>query len=126
METYIIRLRAGWECAAGDERGVTPSRLILPVRASTLPNGNLRLIRRFQCPPRIPDSMAILRLSRCPGISSIRLNGRPIGAVSSERSEIDVDLGHLGPRNELVIEANPPREDAEWGNVSLIFGRGDV
>jgi hypothetical protein len=62
-----------------------------------------------------------LRLSRCPGIHSAALNGRPIGPTWPDESEFDLTLPRLAPRNELVIEAEPPRTEAEWGEVSLTF-----
>jgi hypothetical protein len=72
------------------------------------------------------SATVVLRLSRCSGIRSVTLNGHPAGPTSPERSEFDLSLGHLAPRNELVIEAEPPREEAEWGDVSLIFGSGSA
>jgi hypothetical protein len=65
-----------------------------------------------------------LRLSRCPGIQSITINGRPISPTSPDRSEFGLSLPRLSPRNELVIEAEPPRSDVEWGAISLDFVSG--
>ena len=124
VDIHIIRLRAGWECAAPRSAEARSIRLILPARAASFPTGRLRLTRRFSRPPRAPDATAVLRLSRCPGIHSVHLNGNPAGPTSPEEAEFALSLGHLAPRNELIIEADPPRADEEWGIISLIFAAG--
>lgn len=121
MESHEIRLRGGWELQPAGAGGEASSRLALPVRAGSLPAGRLRLTRRFNRPPRVVGEPAILRLSECPGIHSVALNGRPIGPVSPDQSESELRLESLQPRNEVVIEAEPPRNVAEWGHISLIF-----
>jgi hypothetical protein len=124
MESHTIRLRGGWECAPVEAPDSGSTRLSLPARRESLPPGRLRLTRRFQRPPLAGDMTVLLRLSRCPGIRSITINGRPIGPTSPDRSEFGLSLPRLSPRNELVIEAEPPRSDAEWGAVSLDFVSG--
>lgn len=126
MDTHVIRLRGGWECEALESPGNGPVRLSLPVRVGALPTGRLRLIRRFNRPPRDVDSTVVLRLSRCIGIHSIVYNGQPVGPISPDHSEFELRLGHLAPRNELMIEAEPPRGDAEWGVISLTFASGSA
>jgi hypothetical protein len=121
VETHVIRLRGGWECASVESLGTGSIPLTLPARAESLPPGRLRLTRRFNRPPRVASAPVVLRLSRSRGIHSLAFNGRPIGPTSPDRSEFDLDLGDLAQRNELAIEAEPPREDTEWGLVSLIF-----
>jgi hypothetical protein len=56
------------------------------------------------------------------GVRLVLLNGRLVGPILAEQSEHELALGDLAPRNELVIEAEPPDGDAEWGIVSLVFG----
>lgn len=124
MEPHEIRLRGGWECTPADDRASEPARLALPARGSLLPAGRLRLARRFSRPPRVAEARVTLRFSRCPGIHSATINGRPIGPTSPGLSEFDLDLGILEPRNRLAIEAEPPRNDDEWGAISLVFEPG--
>jgi hypothetical protein len=122
LDVHEVRLRGGWECAPVDATDRTPSRLTLPIRADSLPAGRLRLIRRFNRPPRMPDDPVELRLRQVPGIESIRLNGLALGPISPECSEFDLAPGPLMPRNELAITAKPPRVEVDWGVISLIFG----
>lgn len=121
METHEIRLRGSWECQPAGAPGERSTRLSLPSRADSFPAGRLRLTRWFNRPPRAPDEPAILRLAVCPGIHSVTLNGRPIGLTSPDRAESELSLGPLEPRNELAIEAEPPRVADEWGRISLVF-----
>lgn len=97
------------------------ARLTLPARPDSLPAGQFRLVRRFNRPPLVECGPVVLRVSQAPGIHSVLLNGRPIGPISPERPDFDLELGSLAPRNELVIEADPPGRGPEWGVVSLIF-----
>src|SRR5262245_1402835 len=108
VDIHIIRLRAGWECAAPGGAEARSIRLMLPARADSFPTGRLRLTRRFNRPPRATDATAVLRLSRCPGIRSVHLNGQPAGPTSPEQAEFALSLGPLASRNELVIEADLP------------------
>lgn len=124
VNIHTIRLRGGWELLAAGGADGGSTRLTLPALADCLPPGRLRLTRRFNSPPRVVDAAVVLRLSRCPGIHSVALNGRPIGPTSPDRSEFELNLEQLAPRNRLIIEAEPPREHAEWGVVSLIFKLG--
>jgi hypothetical protein len=119
---HEVRLRGGWLCEADESIGRTSIRLTLPAPPHDLPAGRLRLIRRFQRPPRIEDEPAGLRLRRVSGIRSITLNGRPLGPISPDRFEYDWPLGVLEPSNELVIVADPVAAGDTWGLVSLIFG----
>ncbi len=121
MDIHVIKLRGGWECDAPGGPGITSARRSLPVRAETLPAGRLRLTRRFNRPPREPGSTVLLRLSRCPGIHSLTYNGRPLHPISPDRSDFELGLGQLAASNELVIEAEPPRGEVEWGLISLVF-----
>jgi hypothetical protein len=122
LDIHEIRLRGGWECAPAVEVGPAPSRLTLPIRADSLPAGRLRLTRRFNCPPRIAHDPVALRLQQVPGIEAVLLNGLPVGPISPGRSEFDLELGPLAPRNELVILAKPSGIGADWGVISLVFG----
>jgi hypothetical protein len=94
----------------------------LPAVAGALPPGRVRLIRRFQRPPRAADTPALLRVARGSGIVSLAMNGRPIGPASPDRPEFEVGLPPLAPRNELVVEAEPPRDSTDWGVFCLVFG----
>jgi hypothetical protein len=122
LDIHEIRLRGGWECSPSEGVGPAPSRLTLPSRADSLPAGRLQLTRRFNRPPRIANHPVALRLRQVPGIESVLLNGLPVGPISPERSEFDLALGPLAPRNELVILAKPPGMGADWGVISLVFG----
>jgi hypothetical protein len=82
----------------------------------------LRLTRWFNRPPRLADDPVALRLRQVPGIESVLFNGLPVGPISPERSEFDLVLGPVAPRNELVILAQPPGLEADWGVISLVFG----
>lgn len=122
MEPHAIRLRGGWTCSPLDDPAAGAARMTLPAASGSMPPGRLRWSRWFQRPPRAPDERAVLRLSRMPGIDSVTFNGHPIGPTSPGRSEFDLELGELLPRNELTIEADPPRDAGDWGDVSLVFG----
>ncbi len=121
MDAHEIRLRGGWESAAPDDSPSGKARLTLPARLESLPAGRVRLVRRFNRPPRIECGAVVLRVSQAPGIRSVLLNGRRMGPISPERPDFDLELGSLAPRNELVIEADPPGGGPAWGVVSLIF-----
>jgi hypothetical protein len=121
VETHEIQLRGGWEWDASDGPTAGPARLTLPTRWDPAAAGRLRLTRRFQRPPRRPDSQVVLRLGRAPGIRSILINGRPLGPISPELPGHEIALGTLAPRNELVLEIEPPRDDSDWGFISLVF-----
>lgn len=95
--------------------------MTLPIRSDSLPAGRLRLTRRFNRPPRAPSASVVLRFAQTPGISSVTLNGLPIGTPSPGCSEFDLSLGPLEPTNELSIEVEVPRGEGEWGIVSLAF-----
>jgi hypothetical protein len=123
MGKHTIRLRAGWTFSPLEAPGASvPGRGTLPANRGSMPAGRLRWTRRFQRPPRVPGESAVLCLSRMPGIVSVSLNGRPIGPTSPVASEFELELGELLPRNELTIEADPPRDAGEWGEVALVFG----
>jgi hypothetical protein len=109
-------------CDADEAIGRVSIRLTLPAPLHDLPAGRLRLIRRFQRPPRITDEPAGLRLRHVPGIRSITFNGRPLGPISPHRSEYAWPLGILEPSNELVIVVEPAAAGDTWGLVSLFFG----
>jgi hypothetical protein len=79
-------------------------------------------MRRFNRPPGIEDEPVHLRLRQVPGIRSVEFNGRPLGPISPKRTEFDLPLGPLEPRNELVIAAEPPGTEVDWGVISLVFG----
>jgi hypothetical protein len=121
LDIHEIRLRGGWECAPANDLGSVATRLTLPVRADALPAGRLRLIRRFNRPPRIADEPVGLRLRQVPGIESVLFNGLPVGPISPDRAEFDLALGPLAPRNELLILAQPPGLADSWGVISLVF-----
>jgi hypothetical protein len=124
LDIHTIRLRGGWElvAAGGPDRG--SARLTLPALADGLPPGRLRLTRRFNSPPRVVGATVVLRLSQCPGIHSVVLNRRSIAPASPDRAEFELSLPQLAASNTLIVEAEPPREHAEWGVVSLIFQSG--
>ena len=122
LDPHEIRLRGGWKCEPTDGLGREPTRLTLPAPQRSLPAGELRLTRRFHRPPGIETHPVRLRLRRVSGIQSVLLNGLPIGPISPERSEFELTLGKLAPRNELVMLANPAAADDEWGVISLVFG----
>ena len=121
MDPHEIQLRRGWEYAGSSDRLMAPTRLTLPTRWSATAAGRLRLYRRFQRPPRISYTRVVLRLLQSPGIHAIFFNGQPIGPVSSEHAEHEISLGLLDPRNELVLDVEPPSDGSEWGTISLIF-----
>jgi hypothetical protein len=124
VDIHTIRLRGGWELVATGSPEGGFMRLTLPALADGLPPGRLRLTRRFNRPPRVVCAAVVLRLSQCPGIHSVVLNGRPFVAASPDRSEFELSHVQLASSNTLIIEAEPPREHAEWGVVSLIFKSG--
>ena len=121
VETHEIHLRRGWEWAASEGPETGPVRMTLPTRWDPAVAGLLRLTRRFQRPPRIPDSQVILRIGEAPGIRSIRINGQPLGPISPDLPGHEILLGNLAPRNELVLEIDPPRDGSDWGFISLLF-----
>jgi hypothetical protein len=122
LDVHEIRLRGGWECVSAAGIGASPMRLTLPIRGDALPSGRLRLNRRFNRPPRVADVPVELRMRNVPGIESVLLNGLALGPISPEHPELDLALGNLEPRNELVILANPPGDAVDWGFISLVFG----
>lgn len=124
MDEHAIRLRGGWECLPLDRGEGRSARVTLPAAIGLLPPGRLRLLRRFQRPPRAADAPVVLRVDRGAGILSVSLNGRPIGPASPGRAEFELRLPPLEPRNELVIDAEPPPGDVEWGAFCLVFGPG--
>jgi hypothetical protein len=121
VETHEIHLRGGWEWAASDGPPTGPARLTLPTRWEPAAAGRLSLTRRFQRPPRSPDSRVVLRISRAPGIRSIHINGQPLGPLSPDLPGHEIVLDILAPRNELVLEIDPPRDGSDWGFISLVF-----
>jgi hypothetical protein len=121
LDTHEIHLRRGWEYAGSNDPLNARARLNLPTRWNSPAAGRLRLYRRFQRPPRMPDTTGVLRVRQSPGILAIFLNGRPIGPVSPEHAEHEIPLGVLDPRNELVLDVEPPTDGSEWGSISLIF-----
>ncbi len=121
MQTHEIRLRGGWACQSWGAPSAAPVRLTLPTRWSDSPRGRLRLSRRFQRPPLAPDEPAALRVQQSPGIRSITLNGRPVRTLPAGMDGFQVSLGGLEPRNELVLEVDPPADPADWGFISLVF-----
>ena len=124
MDEHTIRLRGGWECIAIDRGDAGPARLNLPAAGGSLPTGRLRLVRRFQRPPRAAGARSSCGCDRSSGILSLALNGHPIGPASPDRPKFEVNLPPLAPRNELVVEAEPPRGAADWGVFCLVFGGG--
>lgn len=120
VETHEIRLRGGWECGGADGLG-PKTRVSLPIELGTLPMGRLRLIRRFQRPPRVADEPVELRLRQVAGLESVQFNGRPIGPISPERAAYALELGPLDARNELVMVMERPGADGDWGLISLVF-----
>jgi hypothetical protein len=121
VETHEIHLRGGWEWAAAEGPPTGPARLTLPTRWARAASGRLRLTRRFQRPPRSPDNQVVLRLGRAPGIRAICINGQPLGPISPDLPGHEIMLGILAPRNELVLEIDPPRDGSDWGFISLVF-----
>lgn len=121
VEAHEIHLRGGWELDPPDGTPTDPARLTLPTRWVSDAPVRLRLTRRFQRPPGSPDSRVLLRISRSPGIRSIHMNGRPLGPFSLDLTGHETGLGPLAPRNELVLEIDPPRDGSEWGFISLVF-----
>lgn len=124
MEAHEIRLRGGWEFLPAGGPCEDTRRLTLPARPDCLPPGRLRLTRRFQRPPRVPGSTVRLRFSDSLGIHSVKLNGQAVGPPSPGMADFELELGPLAPANVLAIEAEPPRDVAEWGAVSLVFAEG--
>jgi hypothetical protein len=121
VDAHEIRLRGGWECAAPDESTSGTTRLTLPAPIDSLPAGRVRLTRRFNRPPRVESGPVVLRLLQAPGIRSVLLNGRPMGPISPACPDLELELGTLAPRNELVIEAEPRGPIPPWGAISLVF-----
>jgi hypothetical protein len=121
VETHEIHLRGGWEWAGSDGPPAGTARLTLPTRWDAAATGRLRLTRRFQRPPRRPESRVVLRIGCAPGIRSIVLNGRQFGPISPDLAGHEIVLGILASRNELVMEIDPPRDGLDWGFISLVF-----
>ncbi len=128
MPDHPIRLRGGWESYRPGSTTV-PERLTLPTRWDSDWPGRLRLLRRFGSPPIDPGQQALLLvLERVLGIHSIRLNDQEIPHVSPERSNYQIRLDGLPPRNVLILEVEPPSsqgpmndDDADWGFISLVI-----
>ncbi len=123
MEEHTIRLRRGWDCFQPDNPGTEPSTIALPAISGTLPQGRLLLRRRFGRPPRQPNAPVILQILGMPGLRSLSFNGRPIEAGSPDNPDFQADLGPLHLRNELTIEAHPPANASDWGDVRLVLAR---
>lgn len=123
MEGHTIRLRGGWDCLRPEQPTIDPVPVVLPTSSNAMPGGRLLLRRRFGRPPREPEASAVLRISGMPGLRSLTFNGRPIEVDSPASSDFETDLGPLQPRNELTIEAQPPPNAADWGDVRLVLGK---
>lgn len=121
MGAHEIRLRGGWESRPWGDPSAASVRLSLPTRWGDPSTGRLRLSRRFQRPPQAPDEPAALVVRQSPGIRSITLNGNLLRTPPPGRGAFEVPLGTLEPRNELVLEIDPPPDLADWGLISLVF-----
>lgn len=121
MDAHEIKLRGGWSMQQGSDSIAPAGRLALPVRSSDLPEGILWLTRRFHRPSRPFSGRVSVRLVQTPGIRSIRLNGASLAPPAHESVDHTIPLAGLMPDNELVLEADPPRDGSEWGRISLVF-----
>jgi hypothetical protein len=117
---HCIRLRGPWECEAA---GQPARRVTMPCRwgegALAELRGRVRFRRRFGYPGRIDSEERVwLTYTAIVGMREVWLNEYALGR-HAETFEHDA-TALLRPRNELVIEVEPPIEPGSlWGEVAL-------
>jgi hypothetical protein len=116
MYPHRIRLRGPWDCQPLDPPGPA-FRAAMPCRLDQA--GRLRCRRHFGYPGRIDAHERVwLVLDGVAGRAAVSLNGTPLGACASGSAEFEV-TDRLGPRNELVVEAESPGSREPWEEVAL-------
>src|SRR5271165_7039668 len=129
MPEHWIRLRGGWEAVDFDDPLAVCVRMTLPMSWTGEEMRRLSLRRRFGRPVLDrQDESLWLRIDRASGLYRLTLNDRELPLATVASGPIEIPLGTLSDRNELVLDVcfEPSAMAAlapagGWGEIALLI-----
>ena len=129
MPEHWIRLRGGWEAVDFDDPLAVCVRMTLPMSWTGEEMRRLSLRRRFGRPVLDrQDESLWLRIDRASGLYRLTLNDRELPLATVASGPIEIPLGTLSDRNELVLDVcfEPSAMAVEartggWGEIALLI-----